>query len=465
MGGQSSLEWHRWRRHHLHERRNQVRVQRLSKRPLRSRLSDRQPPGRVHCTERQDLLRRSRPKYSAIGAGLLRRFNPQLLQHGVHRLSSMQPRARATRGWINVNGPFRYNGNLYVASQDGRLACATTAMTACPTPIMNLPAFGDARMPGLQDSSFWVTNGEQIGSKLYLTQNTSGGVFFQCVDLSNNTSCFTPVYNNNLSNGGDDNLTFFSYDTAGNETAVCVLNIQSGNNGCVSLSGTNLGAIAGMSSGLSDLQNGWGGDTISWEGKRTLLCRRQLGSSRVLELGRWRCRMPWWGLFGDRFGLHRKLRRQPVRLRSSLRQLHCRSRTPRDLLLLQPRRVHRVRRRQTQHHHPPLHLRRRHQQLGRSSASLRTHGPKLIRCGPRFPPQDGGSAVNGELDRVELHNNGGIIDLSTVRPVAERALPDPGGQCETRPHHRRPRLDRTNQPPTSPSSSNQPSPARSVATP
>ncbi|MDW3176604.1 MAG: hypothetical protein R8J94_04360 [Acidimicrobiia bacterium] len=174
-------------------------------------------------------------------------------------------------GWINVNGPWEYNGELFIVSQDGQLGCVTAAMAPCAIPTQNLATFGDSRTAGLHDTNNWVTNGEQLGSKLYLTQNTATGVFFHCVDLSNRSSCFTPVFNNTLGNGGDDNLTFFRYDTAGNETGVCVYNVISRNSGCVSLTGSNLGAISGMSSAFTSLTAAWGGDAISWEGKRTFL--------------------------------------------------------------------------------------------------------------------------------------------------------------------------------------------------
>ncbi len=174
-------------------------------------------------------------------------------------------------GWINVNGPWEYDGELFVVSQDGQLGCVTSAMAPCGTATQNLSVFGDSRMPGLHNSQNYITNGEQLGSELYLTQNTPTGVFFQCVDLSNGSSCFTPVFNNTLGNGGDDNVTFFRYDTAGAANGVCVFHVQTRNSGCVSLNGANLGAISGMSSAFSSLSSSWAGDAISWQGKRTFI--------------------------------------------------------------------------------------------------------------------------------------------------------------------------------------------------
>ncbi len=178
--------------------------------------------------------------------------------------------SRGGSGTINVNGPWEYNGELFIIAANGQLGCVTPAMATCATATTNTAAFGDSRMPSLSAGAF-VTNGELIGSKLYLTQGTSTGILFHCVDLSNRSSCFTPVFASSIGNPGDDVATFTRYDTAGNANGVCVYNVINRNSNCVSLSGVNQGAISGMSSAFTSLSNSWAGDAISWQGKRTFI--------------------------------------------------------------------------------------------------------------------------------------------------------------------------------------------------
>ena len=195
-------------------------------------------------------------------------------------------------GWINGNGPFAYDGRLYVVSQNGRIGCVTEEMAYCgSTTTYNLSTRGDTRMPGLQNRQFYVSNGEQLGSKLYLTQNTANGVFFHCLDLSAGNGAVTdcagtaPIFNNTLGNGGDDNLTFFSHDTSGNPNGICVLNILTMNNGCVNINTwTNTGEITNMRDDLEKLGNAWGGDTITWEGRRTFFAG---GNSNYVGCWNW----------------------------------------------------------------------------------------------------------------------------------------------------------------------------------
>ncbi|MDW3176603.1 MAG: hypothetical protein R8J94_04355 [Acidimicrobiia bacterium] len=171
---------------------------------------------------------------------------------------------------LNLVGPYEYNGNLYVVAQNGQLGCVTTAMVPCATPIINLASFGDSRLAALNDANkSYASNGEQIGSKLYITQTAPTGLMFSCIDLSNNSSCFTPVFTTTVSAGGKNPTTFFKYDTAGNETGICVYQMQQKASACVSLSGVFQGEVTGMSTAFASLKQNWGGDAFSWEGKRT----------------------------------------------------------------------------------------------------------------------------------------------------------------------------------------------------
>jgi len=178
--------------------------------------------------------------------------------------------ARGGSGTINVNGPWEYGGELFIIAQDGQLGCVTLAMAPCAVATQQTAAFGDSRMPNLNDGAI-ITNGEQVGSKLYFTQGTSTGILFHCMDLSNRTSCFTPVFSNVTGNPGDDVATFTRYDTAANATGVCVYDVVGRGSNCVSLSGADLGAISGMSSAFTSLSNSWAGDAIGWDGKRTFI--------------------------------------------------------------------------------------------------------------------------------------------------------------------------------------------------
>ena len=194
-------------------------------------------------------------------------------------------------GWINATGPFAYDGRLYIVSQDGRIGCVTEGMVQCgPNLTQNLTTFNDARMPDLEDSEFYVSNGEQIGDRLYLTQNTATGVFFHCLDLGAGNGTVSncggaPIFNTTLGNGGDDNLTFFAHDTNGTPNAICVLNILRMDNGCVNInSWTSTGEIAGMRTGLSNLGQSWGGDTLTWDGRRTFFAG---GNSNYIGCWNW----------------------------------------------------------------------------------------------------------------------------------------------------------------------------------
>ncbi len=189
-----------------------------------------------------------------------------------------QPTDAWWSAWINIHGPFENNGRLYVFSQDGYGACVTLAMQRCGAPTALLAGLGtpenpDPRLPERDGERFHVSNGEQIGDTLVLTQNTDTGVFFHCLNLASGNgeigSCGAPIFSDTLGNGGD-NLTFTRYNTNAQPIGVCVFNINSGNNNCVStVSWGNAGPLPGLTEGLSELGERWGGDTLSWKGVRT----------------------------------------------------------------------------------------------------------------------------------------------------------------------------------------------------
>lgn len=213
-----------------------------------------------------------------------------------------QPDNPSFPGWINVHGPFENEGRLYLFSQDGQGVCVTFTMQRCNNgPITTLPGLNanDTRLPDLQDRTYHVSNGEQFGGELVLTQNTRNGVFFHCLDLSANNGTITncqgvsaPIYNNTLGNGGDDNLTFTRYNTSGQPNGVCVLNIITENNGCVNIGSgssigggfSNAGELPGLRAGLSELGRNWGGDTFSWRGLRTFFAG---GNSNLVGCWDW----------------------------------------------------------------------------------------------------------------------------------------------------------------------------------
>ena len=184
-----------------------------------------------------------------------------------------QTQGTAFPAWINATGPFFNDGRLYIVSQDGQVACATLALNPCTVGGPNAvggPGVDTSQLPGLNTGNL-VSNGEQIGERLILTQNAATGVLFRCLDLSNNSGAVSGCgqhFQNTLGNGGDDNLTFTRYNTSGGAVGVCVLNIQTGANQCVNSSASPIGELPGLAAGLDLLSTGnWGGDTFTWTGE------------------------------------------------------------------------------------------------------------------------------------------------------------------------------------------------------
>ena len=179
--------------------------------------------------------------------------------------------------WINATGPFQHNGRLYIVSQDGQIGCATLALAPCSSAFgtaanpqaIDIAGSDTSNLPALNNGNF-VSNGEQSGSTLILTQNGvaaggSHGVLFRCLNLTNEvpTHCGNH-WEGGFGVGGDDNLTFTRYNSAGASQGVCVFHIQNGNSECVNWTATPQGALPGIASGLDRLQQGWGGDTFTW---------------------------------------------------------------------------------------------------------------------------------------------------------------------------------------------------------
>ena len=175
---------------------------------------------------------------------------------------------RGGSGTINVNGPWSYNGNLYIISQDGQIACVTTAMASCG---LIAGVSGDSRVPGINSTANYINHGALLGNKLYIAQGTSSGILFHCTNLDSGSSCFTPVFSNAVSYIGDDSTAFLSYDTSANADGFCLYQIVQRTSACVSLSGTSQGSISGMGSAFSQLSGSWSGTSITWEGRRLFM--------------------------------------------------------------------------------------------------------------------------------------------------------------------------------------------------
>ncbi len=168
---------------------------------------------------------------------------------------------------INVTGPWEYNGRLYIITQDGQMACVTKGMELCGE--WKTGAYGDTRLPGLNTTG-QIVHGEQLGSKVYLSHDTSSGQLFHCWDFATNSSCWAGVqFAAQLGAGGDDHLTHFRYDDKGNEIGICTTDIIQRRNACVNLAGTAQTELTALSTYLAPLDQSWGGDTITWENKLT----------------------------------------------------------------------------------------------------------------------------------------------------------------------------------------------------
>ena len=319
---------------------------------------------------------------------------------------------------LNLVGPYEYNGNLYVVAQNGQLGCVTTAMVACSTPIIDTATFGDSRMPPLNHGTrSFPSNGEQLGSKLFLTHTTVTGLMFSCIDLSNNSSCFTPVFTTTVGANGKNPTTFFKYDTAGNETGICVYQMQQQKSACVSLTGTWQGEIAGMSTAFASLKQNWGGDSFSWDGRRTFF-----GGGNSNRVGCW----SWEDgsvpcpdnslLVTDSTYVNNSNGVEPYAFTQVTESWTVERRASKStLLLLQPRRIHPLRRRQAPHRDLPLHLLR----TTRGGSGARSDLPaelmaKVDEMWATISASDGGAAISSDLDRVELHNNGGNTSTSAA---------------------------------------------------
>lgn len=322
-------------------------------------------------------------------------------------------------GWINVNGPWEYNGELFIVSQNAQLGCVTMAMTKCATAVQNLPAFGDSRLAGLNNSKNYIANGEQLGSKLYITQNAPNGLFFQCVDLSNRSSCFTPVYNNSLGNGGDDVATFFRYDTSGNENGICAYHVQTRNSGCVGLNGTNLGSISGMSSAFSSLSNGWAGDAISWQGRRTFIAG---GNSDRVGCWSWEdggVPCPDGSILHANAAYTGSKNANPYGFAQISEQCIVGLGHSSVFYSFNPRGFSSCVDAKLSTEILPCTCADGTNKWGevRMPAELMA---KVDQMWATISTTEGGPAINADLDRIELHNNGGIIDLRSVDQALDK---------------------------------------------
>lgn len=183
---------------------------------------------------------------------------------------------------INVTGPWEYNNQLYVFAQNGELACVNKDMTTCGT--WQTASFGGPDTPTLLGGNH-IVHGEQLGSKIYFSQDSGAGQIFHCWDFATATSCWTgtqlAAY---LGTGGDDHLTHFRYDTAGTVNGICTTDIIQLRNACVNLAGTTITEIAALNTHLGPLSANWGGDTITWENKHTFFAG---GNSDQLACWSW----------------------------------------------------------------------------------------------------------------------------------------------------------------------------------
>ncbi len=209
-----------------------------------------------------------------------------------------------TRGsaYLGLHGPWEWNGNLYIVNQAGVMGCAVRA-TMQPCGTTTFDTLGTSRkdlngnnvLPAATNGQHWVSHGEQLGSEVYLTHNGPGGVLFQCVDLNTRNSCWggttrwQPVLDPEQGGvGGDNNLTFLRYNTAQVPTQICNVQIESGNNRCYNVSNGNGGtSITGMQAFFQTNigQHGsWGGDAFNWQDRRTFFAG---GSSRRIVCWSW----------------------------------------------------------------------------------------------------------------------------------------------------------------------------------
>ena len=192
--------------------------------------------------------------------------------------------------WINATGPFEFDDRLYIVSQSGQVACATLDLNPCTVSGPgNVPGTNTSFLPGLNAGNV-VSNGEQNGSTLILTQNGADGVLFRCLDLSNGSGAVTSCgqhWEPGFGNGGDDNLTFTRFNTAGAPVGVCVLHIQNGKNHCVDWTASSQGAIAGLSADLAPIGNSWGGDTFTWQDPGSNRTRTFFAGGNSNRVGCW----------------------------------------------------------------------------------------------------------------------------------------------------------------------------------
>lgn len=189
---------------------------------------------------------------------------------------------------VNATGPWVYNNKMYVMGQQGRLKCVNFSMNGCGAWNTDAQYTGalPAINPGTPETTF--INGEQIGSKVYFTHilNGSGGVVFQCWDLASSNNCgwANPVQITSLTGRTDFRQTFLSYNTAQSPNGICVADVDRHINRCVALDGGSNWSIGGLSGHLAQMDVSWGGDTFSWEGRRTFFAG---GRSNIITCWNW----------------------------------------------------------------------------------------------------------------------------------------------------------------------------------
>ena len=172
---------------------------------------------------------------------------------------------------VNATGPWVRGDKLYVINQAGTLACVhADTMNTCGS--WNTAAFGHSALPALGDAPQLI-NGEQDGSKVYITHYVGTGVVFHCWDLATNSVCAswtTPRLAPTLVGDDDSRITFFKFDSATHQpNGICVASIGVDAHACYDLAGNGPSTVPGLTTQLSYLKNTWTGDSHSWQGRRT----------------------------------------------------------------------------------------------------------------------------------------------------------------------------------------------------
>ena len=175
-----------------------------------------------------------------------------------------------------ANAVWEYDGRAYVLSHHGEMACVTISSDASG----GMQPCGEADTAIVGNSRAWLeTNGsnhfawgEIIGNQLFLIHRGIGNdPLFHCFNMDTQTPCWGgTVILPGWKYAAAEATGFIRHDTNGNREGFCLAVARNNDRHyCVDFSGNALSALPNFAQVLAPLGESWTGDAFTWEGQRT----------------------------------------------------------------------------------------------------------------------------------------------------------------------------------------------------